>query len=373
MRYAFAAFLMSSIVAAQPSSPADQHAMIEKQVAPLLKDRKGVGVVVGISNNGKTEVHSFGKITLAGQEVEPTGDTMFEIGSITKAFTGTLLAELVRTGACQLDDPVQKYLPAEIKLPRRDNRDITLLHLATHTSGLPVQPPTLPIFAMFKPSGPTNPYKHYMKEDLANSLKNIELKRAIGCAEEYSNLGTGILGHALAGAAKTSSYEELLQMKILRPLRMTSTRITLTDDDREKRMAPGHDAKGQPNSTWDFGCLEACGGIRSTVNDMLLFGRAALAAEDSAPLTPAFRVAQQPWRELPKGNKTYVGLNWMNMPSPSKKHTMIWHNGGTGGYRSFLGLIPGKKLVVVLLTNISQPADRETVGIIQELEQLELK
>lgn len=362
--------LLAMLVFCGAAPPAlDQRAMIEERVGPLLKDRPGVGVVVGVAIDGQKQVHGFGTVAVGGEEKPPTGATMFEIGSITKAFTGTLLADLVRAGKCQLDDPAQKYLPATLQLPRRDNRDITLLHLATHTSSLPVQPPNLPLFALFQPSGPTNPYKHYTLDELAKSLKSIELGRPIGCSDEYSNLGAGLLGHALAGAAGQSSYEELLTERILRPLQMKDTRIELSREDRQQRLAPGHNAAGKPVSTWDFSCIEACGGIRSTVNDMLTFGQTALAIDDAQPLTASFRMAQQPWRELSKSDRAFVGLLWMRFPSPSKKHTRIWHNGGTGGYRSFLGLIPEKKLVVVLLSNSAQPADREAMAIIKELEQ----
>ncbi len=344
---------------------------ISKAVTPLHKQQAGVGVVVGVLAGGQQHVFSFGKIKLAGEEVVNDGDTMFEIASATKAFTGTLLGDMVSKGEVKLDDPAQKYLPAELQLPRRDDRNITLLQLATHTSSLPPQPPTIGLFAMTKPAGPTNPYKHYMPADLATTLKGIKLKMPIGSEEAYSNLGTGILGIALAGAAKAPSYEKLLEERILKPLGMTQTRVTLSDEDRAKRLAPGHNADGEATSTWDFGCLEACGGIRSTVNDLLKFGRAALVLDDKQPLSAAFKVAQQPWRELKGGKKMYTGLHWVRMPSPNNKNTLIWHNGQTGGYRSFLGVIPERKLVVVLLANIARPGDEAAISILKHLEQNE--
>jgi serine-type D-Ala-D-Ala carboxypeptidase/endopeptidase len=352
-------------------SPDDLRAFVEKAVAPLIKEQAGIGVVVGVWVDEKQQVFGFGKVKLAEQEVAPDGDTMFEIASMTKAFTGTLLGDLVNKGEMRLDDPAQKYLPAELQLPRRDDRDITLLNLATHTSSLPPQPPGIGLFAMTKPAGATNPYKHYMPADLAKTLKGIKLKMPIGSEEAYSNLGAGILGIALAGTAKSPSYEKLLDDRIARPLGMTQTRVTLSDDDRAKRLAPGHNVDGESASTWDFGCLEACGGVRSTVNDMLKFGKAALALDDKQPLTAAFKTAQQPWRELKGGKKLYTGLHWVRMPSPNTQNTLIWHNGQTGGYHSYLGLIPERKLVVVLLTNVARNADPVAISILKQLEQNE--
>lgn len=360
----------------QPTSkemPETLRAFSEKAVAPVIKETPGIGVVVGVwTADGPVagqHVFGFGKIKLADQEVTPDGQTMFEIASMTKAFTGTLLGDMVNKGEVRLDDPAQKYLPAELQLPRRDDRDITLLNLATHTSSLPPQPPGIGLFAMTKPAGATNPYKHYMPSDLAKTLKAIKLKMPIGSEEKYSNLGAGILGIALASAAKSPSYERLVDERIARPLGMSQTRVALSEEDRAKRLAPGHNADGEPTSTWNFGCLEACGGIRSSVNDLLIFGRAALALNDKQPLTAAFKTAQQPWRELKSGQKIYTGLHWVRMPSPSGDNTLIWHNGQTGGYHSYLGIVPEKKLVVVLLTNVARNADPAAKSIIKELEQ----
>lgn len=352
----------------KPKAQEELQSFIGKTVTPLIKDQAGIGVVVGVMVGDERHVFGYGTVKLNGVEVAPDGETMFEIASATKAITGTLLGDLVHRGVVRLDDPAQKYLPAELQLPRRDDRDITLLHLATHTSSLPGQPPGIALFALTKPAGPTNPYKHYLPADLANTLKNIKLKLPIGSAEEYSNLGAGILGIALANAAKAPSFEKLVEERIARPLNMKQTKIALSDDDRAQRLAPGHNGDGEPASTWDFGCLEACGGVRSNVSDMLRFGQAALALDDQQPLTGAFKIAQQPWRELKGGKGLFSGLHWLRMPSPNEKNTLIWHNGQTGGYRSFIGVIPERKLVVVLLANVARKGDGPAMDIIKYLE-----
>ena len=140
--------LVTSVDADDPPKAKDSQRLEDfarKAVEPVIKDQKGVGVVVGVwcgeGEHAGQQVFGFGKVQLADKDVTPDGGTIFEIGSVTKAFTGTLLAEAIRRGEVKPDDPAQKYLPADWVLPRRDDRDITLLHLTTHTSGLPVQPP----------------------------------------------------------------------------------------------------------------------------------------------------------------------------------------------------------------------------------------
>lgn len=336
---------------------------IDRIVEPFLKDRPYVGLVIGLIDEDAEHIYSYGKVKIGDVEKAPDEKTIFEIGSITKAFTGTLLAELVLTKKVKLDEPAQTYLPPSIKLPRRDDRDMTLLNLATHTSSLPVEPPYIGLFALTKaPDGGQNPYKHYTIKDLANTLERLTLKRPIGSESKYSNLGVGILGHALAGAMKTESYEQLLTERVLTPLKMGDTRIRMTDT-LTKRKPDGYDKKGKRVSGWDFACLEACGGIRSTVADMLRFARAAMGSD--TPLKAAFAFAEQPWREERLPNRS-TGLCWVRN-EPPQKPVVIWHNGGTGGYRSYLGLIPDRRCAVVVLSNSDHSVDELGVSLLEHL------
>jgi D-alanyl-D-alanine-carboxypeptidase/D-alanyl-D-alanine-endopeptidase len=322
---------------------------VDTLAGEFLKDKAYLALVIGVVGPDEAHVYTYGKVG----DRAPDANTVFEIGSITKSFTGTLLAEMVLAKQVRLDDPAQKYLPAEWVLPRRDDRDIALLHLATHTSSLPVQPPSLGLYAM---SGPKedfhNPYKHFTSEKLAATLKGLKLERPIGSKSVYSNLGFGLLGHALAGAAKAESYERLVTDRVLKPLKMSDTRIRLIDAMQERR-APGHDRKGERTAGWDFATLEACGGLRSSGADMLKYAKAALGAD--TPLKPAFAFAQQPWREH-AAKDTYSGLGWVRDEHPDKP-VVLWHNGGTGGYRSFLGLMPESGRAVVVLSNSFHSVD----------------
>src|SRR6185369_646660 len=144
----FGVVLGMLLIAPSTWCAADDRSAIDEIVKPYLKDKPYLGLVVGITRPAGHQVLGYGQVTLDGKKQVPAGDTIFEIGSITKAFTGTLLADQVLAGTVRLDDPIQKHLPDGLTIPRRDDRDITLLHLATHTSGLPVQPPLIGLFAL---------------------------------------------------------------------------------------------------------------------------------------------------------------------------------------------------------------------------------
>ncbi len=347
---------------------APDRAAVDELVKPFLKDKPYLALVVGITWPAGHHVLGYGEVTLEGKKQAPDAATIFEIGSITKIFTGTLLADQVLGGVVRLDDPVQKYLPGDLVVPRRDDRDITLLHLATHTSSLPVQPPYLGLQALLS-KDPANPYAHYDQSRLRKTLEDLKLTRPLGSKFDYSNLGVGLLGHALAHAAKAKSYEDLLVQRLAKPLALEDTRLRLSDE-QNKRLAPGHNKEGKPTSPWTFACLEACGGLRSTAHDLLLFVDAAMGRRKT-PLAEAFRMAQQPWRETFRGplRDQSVGFCWFRETFPWKKGGLLWfwHNGGTGGYRSFLGFVPDKEIGVVLLSNSPHSLDSLGVAILKKI------
>lgn len=364
----FAVTLFSAVVL----GAATERAALDELVKPFLKDKPYLALVVGITQPEGHKVFGYGQATLDGKQQPPDGTTIFEIGSITKIFTGTLLADLVRSGVVRLDDPVQRYLPDNFAVPRRDDRSISLLHLATHTSSLPVQPPTIGLIALLS-KDPANPYGEYNEARLRQTLADLKLSRPIGGRFEYSNLGVGLLGHALAHAAKAKSYEGLLIQRLVNPLGLADTRLRLSDE-QNKRLAPAHNNDGKRTSPWTFACLEACGGLRSTAHDMLLFSDAAMGRRKT-PLDEAFRMAQQPWRDTglgPIGDQS-IGLCWFRetLPLSKGKLTWLWHNGGTGGYRSFLGLVPEKGLAVVLLANSPHSLDKLGVAILKKIAEAE--
>lgn len=347
--------LLLLAVLAAPAQAGELKAVVEKHAAPLVKDKKDAAVVVGVLDGDREEVFAFG--TCDGQA--PDRDSVYEIGSVTKTFTGILLADRVKAGVVKLDDPVQRHLPDGWRVPRRDDRDITLLHLATHTSGLPRMPSG---FLAAILADPGNPFARFDEAALKKGLPATKVEPAIGARHGYSNLGVGLLGHALAHASRAESYEALLAERVLKPLGMTDTGISLTDGQK-KRLVPGHTADGKPTPNWDFPCLGACGALRSTAGDLLRFVRANL--KPAGPLRDALAMAQQTWRDV-RPDREEIGLCWVRFPAKADP-PQVWHNGQTGGYHSFVGFVPGKGGVVVLCNRAVMAADDAGFAVLKHL------
>lgn len=315
----------------------------DAEILTILQQRvdqykKSVGIVVGVINEDGSRVISYGRLSQESDR-KPDGDTVFEIGSITKVFTAILLADMVERGEVKLDDPISKFLPQSVKVPTRNGKEITLRDLATHTSGLPRLP------SNFAPKDANNPYADYTVEQMYAFLSNYTLSRDIGVKYEYSNYGAGLLGHILALKAGTD-YETLVKTRICDQLTMRSTRIQLPPDLRA-RLATGHDGDLKVAANWDIPTLAGAGALRSTVNDLLKFLAANLGLTKTAlfPALEKTHLAQQ----NAGAPGVEVGLGWHIY----NKHgaQIVWHNGGTGGYHSFIGFDKKKRLGVAVLSN----------------------
>ena len=333
--------LASRVALAQDPVPATP--VIES----IIRAREDAGWTTGIVD-GVIRPDGTRQVTAYDREGKLNGNSIFEIGSITKAFTGILLAEMAARGEVKLDEPVAALLPAGTKVPDRNGKVITLLDLSTQSSGLPRLPDNMRF------TDPANPYADYSDSLLFSFLAGYTLTRDIGSQYEYSNLGVGLLGNALARRAG-KSYEALLRERVLGPLGMNDTRIVLTPADRA-RMAQGHSGEGVPVSMWDLPTLAGPGALRSTANDMLTF----LAANiNGAPGTPGQALLSARESRRPAGSPVmHIGLGWHILTQ--NDFNIVWHNGGTGGYRTFAGFDPGRKIGVVVLTNAA--SDNDDIG-----------
>jgi serine-type D-Ala-D-Ala carboxypeptidase/endopeptidase len=229
---------------------------VDSEIRKILEDRigdekAGLAMVVGVVDVNGRRIVAFGSLA-KGDNRPLNGDTVFEIGSMTKVLTSIVMTDMARRGEVALDDPVAKYLSASVKMPERGGRKITLADLATHSSGLPRMP------SNFARKDPANPYVDYTVEQLYEFLTGYNLERDIGSEYEYSNLGSGLLGHALALRAGMS-YEALVRSLICDPLGMTDTRMTLTPE-MKARLAVGHDNTLAPVANWDIPTLGGAGG-----------------------------------------------------------------------------------------------------------------
>jgi serine-type D-Ala-D-Ala carboxypeptidase/endopeptidase len=328
-----------------PVAADDLSKRVDTLVQPLIEGEIAVGLSIGLVDGDKVTVLGYGHVS-DGKSGKPDGDTVYEIGSMTKVFTGILLADMIEGKQIGLDDPVAKLLPDTVSLPRKGDRAITLLDLATHTSGLASLPNN------FAPKDPNNPYADYTVAQMYAFLSKHELPREPGAQYEYSNLGAGLLGHILARKANLS-YEELVTTRLCTPLGMKETRITLTPE-MKKQLAQGHNVDGDPVANWDLPTLAGAGALRSNVNDMILFLKANLGLTET-PLRKVLEAAQVSRR--PIGGNGSIGLGWHI--TPDKIH---WHNGGTGGYHTFMAIDREKKQGVVVLCN-SSVTEVDALGI----------
>lgn len=306
--------------------------------------KKAVGMVIGTIDPGGSKVTGYGKLA-AGNPRKPDGDTIFEIGSITKVFTSLLLADMIERGEVKPDDPLKKFLPDSVKAPSRNGREITLLDLSMQISGLPRLPGNM------KPADPANPYADYTEQQLYSFLSNVSLTRDPGDKYEYSNLAVGLLGHVLARKAGMS-YEKLVRTRVLEPLAMRSTFIGVPESE-QKRFATGHNGMLGPVKHWDLPALAGAGALRTTANDMLRFLAAHLELIDT-PLKPAMRRMRSIRKETGIPNLEIM-MGWHVVTAFDL--TLVWHNGGTGGFRSFSGIDPANKKGVIVLSNTDNETD----------------
>jgi CubicO group peptidase (beta-lactamase class C family) len=257
-----------------------------------------------------------------------TPDTQFEIGSMTKVFTGLLLADAVRAGKVTLDAPVgAPFAPSRV----------TYLQLATHTSGLPRLPKG------FSASDPVNPYAENNLAELAKAFA-AAAQTARPAAAAYSNFGFAVLGQAVAGAWNRP-YAALLTERVLAPLGLRDT-VTSWRDADSRRLAPGHNETG-PAGNWDLNAFAPAGALVSTTRDLARFVQACLGLIET-PLTDVLADAARP--RVPGDTAArQQALGWIVETRGAS--TIVWHNGGTGGYRSFVAYDRTKRAGLVLLTN----------------------
>ncbi len=307
---------------------------------------------VGIITNGKL-AHTVAVGTADREANRPaTPDTIYRIGSITKVFTATLMGALRDDGVVRFDDPVGKFLPQNLPGPAAADAPvpITLQHLACHTSGLPRLPdnrtprPT--------PNGP-DPYGGYTAKQLYTALARLKLATPPGLRASYSNLGAGLLGHALERAAG-KPYESLIAEHITQPIGMADTVITLSEDQRA-RAATGSSPRdpAKPAVEWDLGVLAPAGALASTVPDLAGFIEMQFRAIDDEPGLPiagaTLRELMQPQPRKP-GDDGPHGIGWAIADHP-RLGQLIWHNGGLDGFMSYMALCPDHRTGVIVLTN----------------------
>ena len=321
------------LFADEPAIPEEVQAAVQRRVeygyAP--------GIVVGVRTAAGSAYFAYGHTDRSrSQPVDHR--TLFEIGSVTKVFTTTVLADMAERGELNLTNLVQQYVPPGIRVPTRQGRAMHLTHLASHTSGLPSTPNNLPS------RDGNNPFAGYTQEAMFEFLNAYTLTRNPGTQYEYSNYGVGLLGTLLAGIAQTD-YETLLRQRVTTVLDLPDTGIQLTEEQRT-RLAHGHSGV-VPIPEFEMTALEGAGALRSTASDLMDF-LAANRGWIASPLYTAMTNAHR-FRTPTVTPGLSVGLGWHILALTSG--TALWHDGATIGHRAFIGFLEDGPTLTVALAN----------------------
>ncbi|MCB0559645.1 MAG: beta-lactamase family protein [Lewinellaceae bacterium] len=274
------------------------------------------------------------------------GQHVFEIGSITKTFTGALVMDQVSRGNMKLDGPIAAYLPAGDKIKSEKARLVTLQQLLTHTSGLSNGPASfIPPYlrAQLFSAGNPNQYikwKHYRKY-----LRNEKLDFPPGEKWAYNNCGFSLLGRLVA-EQRHLPWEELVEQRLFGPLGMHHSYAT-GEEVPPGLLVQGYDEKGKPAGLWDMDFINPAGSIKSCLDDMLLW----VSAHLQAPKGSLFDAMKQRY-DIPTGwDDNFMGNAWIHRVKDTGH--IIWHGGATGAYRAFTAFDDSRKTGVVILTNFS--------------------
>lgn len=324
-----------------PVTMAELQSVLDRDLAEALKSGElapatGTGVAIGVVENGKRQVFTYGTAK---------ADSMFEIGSITKTFTGLVLSQMIAQGKVRFDEPVRELLPAGT-VARPTGTEITLLDLATQHSGLPRMPDN------FKPGDNDNPYADYHSANLYAFVSQHGVAKPTDASFLYSNLGFGLLGQALADRAGVP-YPALLKEEVTEPLKLSDTTVSLSPA-QQLRFIPGHDGNHHSAHAWDLDAFAGAGAIRSTASDMLTYLEANLHPDKLTPgsrspgavtLSAALVQSHQLRADVSPGR--HIALAWLYDTDTGN----YWHNGATGGYSSYAFFNPKGDYAVVVLLN----------------------
>ena len=328
----------------------DKTAISEEESELIYEKSKGfpnnTQIAIAMIDEGEVYFYGVKRVNDSLRSVQ-NEQSVFEIGSISKVFTSTLLANSVIDQQLALDDPINKFAKTEIK----SKQEISFKSLANHTSGLPRLPSNLNLFL----ADPQNPYKDYDAELLESYLKeDIVLAQDPGEKYAYSNLGAGLIGYLLS-KKEGMTYAELLQAKIFSKYEMSSS--TLDRSQVEQKLIKGLNQEGEEVSNWDFDVLAGAGGILSSVSDLSKF---AIAQFDDSNT----ELALTRKKTFTVNKNMDMGLGWHIIKTKSGDE-LHWHNGGTGGYTSSIAIDVEKNRAIIILSNVS--AFNKAMGNIDQL------
>jgi CubicO group peptidase (beta-lactamase class C family) len=328
-------------------SPLDS--AVQQAVSLFMSNKNVAGLSIGVIKDGKAYTYHFGEIKKGSGRL-PGDNTIYEIGSVTKTFTGILLAHAVCDGKLKLTDDIRKWLNGKFPNLQFDGHPITIASLSNHTSGLPSQPE-------FNKKDIFDPSLTFTAKMLNDILHKVKLDTLPGAVKNYSNFATGLLGLILE-KVYGMNYESMLKKFIFVPYAMNDTKISFSKPDHQN-YAQGYDVEGKPTSYWRNRIAEPAGGIRSTVQDMMLYMRQQWNMGDSAAWLS---------HQLTFGNhlKQGTGLGW-GISRTKAGHLRWSHDGGTDGFTSLCLVYPEIKSAIILFTNYGDHDDPSFWGIKDEI------
>ncbi len=331
--------------------------VVHQSVLPFIKQQSKVGISIGIYNKGEIANYNYGSTQIDKQEL-PTNRTLYEIGSISKTFMGTLLAKAVKDEKLKMNDDIRLYLEGSYPNLEFKGSPIRLYQLVSHISGLPFFMPDSP--NLFKnPNYDSLPFvitrmqQNYSKQQFMNDLHQVKLDTVPGFQFHYSNAGAQLLKYILE-KVYNKPFDKILEVNICRPLAMGNTNV-IFEKNNTRLLAKGYDEKGNP-MPYNPPMLDAAGGIYSNITDMLYYLKFHLNELDEV-------VALSHMITTGKINGYAVGLNWQEKLNTERKRK-IWQSGGTFGFSSYCVLYPDLNIAIVLLTNES---DRTAQSELEEV------
>lgn len=317
---------------------ASSHAMTNDELRQVVNQRlKGdrTGACMAVAVVEKDQVARTFACADDADSSRIDARTAFEIGSVSKTMTAALLAELIKQGKASLDDPLSDYLPAGTRVPEFEGKKILLRHVVTHTSGLPVLPSRLGA------TGTDDPYVNLTEDALLASLGDVTLTATPGSRFEYSNFASMLLSYAVARRAG-EDFETLVDTQLFAPLKMDGAYIQQLPTGI--RAAQGHSPNRKPVSAWNFSTnLAGVGGVRATLDDMVKYVQGEL-GQPATSITPALKLSQQQVSKTPA-----MAMNWMLLPVAGRNVHV--HEGGTGGFSSFVAFDNERQRGVVILSD----------------------
>ncbi|WP_089603990.1 serine hydrolase domain-containing protein [Acinetobacter piscicola] len=325
-------------------------ASIDVEVEKAMRGGQFQSIVVGVYKNKRTFIKGYGTVAKESQ-LSPDATTIFQIGSISKLFTASLLQTLCDQGAVSMDDTLEELIGDQIPLSS-NAKNVTLKQLVTHTSGFPSIPKSLERKVqqqVDKENLLLDPYSHLHSKDIFGYLATTEDKRKSG-QFEYSNYGMGLLGHVLE-LVTGKDYESLVKEMVLTPIGMDATVIPPTYQTQEK-LAQGYTSQGNITPVWTFPVLAGAGGFYSNADDMLKFIQANLEEKGASS-----KVFEEMRKTQASGN---TGIGWMQPTFLDRffgNRNIVWHNGMVGGYATYLSIDAETNTGVIVLTNQANSVD----------------